>query len=448
MNDKGMRLREDARDIFLTAVKAANPREALKKIVRLVSEDRGLKIKIGPRSYPLPSYRGIYVVGAGKASAAMAQTLEDILGEWIIQGLICVKYGHGVPLRRIKVLEADHPIPDPAGLQATEEMVALLDRLTEEDLVIFLISGGGSALLIQPYPDITLSDKQGLTQLLLNCGATINEINILRKHISQVKGGKLARIAYPATMVSLVLSDVIGDRLDIIASGPTVPDTSTFADCMRIIDKYRLKAKIPSSIIHFLEKGLQGDIEETPKPGDPIFSSSQNIVIGSNISAIKAASLRAKALGYRPLILSSVIHGETREVALVHAAIAKEVLYSGNPVKRPACLISGGETTVTVSGKGKGGRNQEFVLATILELAESDEITVLSGGTDGTDGPTEAAGAIADHHTLNRAQALGLEPSTYLDNNDSYHFFQALNDLLITGSTGTNVMDIRIILVA
>ena len=447
MDNKYLDVRKDARDIFLAAVKAAEPKEALNKNARLIQDTAGSRLKIGSRSYPLSRYRGIYVVGAGKASAVMAQALEDILGEWITQGVICVKYGHGAPLRRIKVLEADHPIPDEAGLRATEEIVGLLQKLTEKDLVIFLISGGGSALLSQPCPGITLTDKQGLTQILLSCGATIDEVNALRKHISQVKGGKLARMAYPATMVTLVLSDVIGDRLDVIASGPTVPDSSTFADCIRIIDKYHLTSKIPYTIIQHLKKGLQGEIEETPKPGAPIFSSSQTVIIGSNILAIKAASFRAKALGYRPLILSSAIPGEAREVALVHAAIAKEVLYSGNPVKRPACLISGGETTVTIRGKGKGGRNQEFVLAAILGLAACEGITVLSGGTDGTDGPTEAAGAIADHHTLKRVQALGLIPNTFLDNNDSYHFFKALDDLLITGPTGTNVMDIRIMII-
>jgi hydroxypyruvate reductase len=447
LDKKDLRIRKDAKDIFLAAIKAADPNEAIKRSVSLIQKSDTSKIVIGRRSYQLSKYQNVYVVGAGKASAAMAQSLEDILGKWIRDGLICVKYGYGTSLHRMKVLEAGHPIPDRAGLEATAEIINLLNGLSERDFVIFLISGGASALLFQPCRGITLSEKQEFTQLLLSCGATIGEINTLRKHISEVKGGQLARIAYPADMVSLILSDVVGDRLDVIASGPTVADSSTFRDCMEILNKYKLASGIPSSILRHLEKGLRGEVAETPKPGDPIFSRHKAYIIGNNSAAIKAASLQAKSLGYRPLILSSFIQGETRLVALMHAAIVKEVIYSGNPVKKPACLISGGEATVTIRGGGKGGRNQEFVLASALEMADSEGFTVLSGGTDGTDGPTEAAGAIADHHTLGRAQALGLSAYSFLENNDSYHFFQALDDLLITGPTGTNVMDIRIILI-
>jgi hydroxypyruvate reductase len=437
----------DAQKIFLAGLEAVQPAEVIKRKVRFIPGKNGPKLKIGAKTYSLSKYQAIYLIGAGKASAYMALALESILGEWITGGLVCVKYGHGVNLSRVRVLEGGHPIPDESGLLATREIIALLQKLHTKDLVLFLISGGASALLCLPCQGITLEDKQEISQLLLSSGATIAEINTIRKHISQVKGGKLARIAYPADMISLILSDVVGDQLDIIASGPTVPDPGTFADCLEIIKKYNLDNKIPPPIMNHLEKGIRKEVEETLKPDDPIFKFHQAVIVGNNILAIKSARLRAKDLGYNTLILSSTIQGEGREVAKVHAAIAKEILNSGNPIKKPACIISGGETTVTVKGKGRGGRNQEFVLAALIELANYKGITILSAGTDGTDGPTEAAGAIGDHTTIYRAQQLGLNPQKYLENNNSYHFFKELGDLFITGPTGTNVMDLQIILV-
>ena len=377
----------------------------------------------------------------------MARPVEEILGNHLISGVINVKYGHARPLRRIEVNEAGHPVPDEAGLLGAEKVKGVLGLTGESDLVVFLLSGGGSALLPSPAPGLTLDDKQRLTQLLLESGADIREINSIRKHISAVKGGQLARLAFPSTLVSLILSDVIGDRLDSIASGPTVPDGTTFADCLQILEKYDLTRKIPTAVLDHLEKGARGEIEETPKAGDPAFARTQNLIVGSNIQALLAAEEKAKALGYNCYVLSSSIEGETREIARMHAALAQEVLASGHPVRRPACLISGGETTVTIRGSGLGGRNQEFALAAAVALDGLTDVVVLSGGTDGTDGPTDAAGAIADGATVGRARTLGLEATDYLRENDSYHFFEPLGDLLMTGPTLTNVMDLRVVLV-
>jgi glycerate 2-kinase len=436
-------LRRDAKKIFLHAVHAADPQKILSSQVSLCQHT----LRIGSRKYPLAKYSRVWVAGTGKASAAMAAYLEKLLGSRISGGLINVKYGHGQKLKRVRVQEAGHPLPDERGLEGAREMARMLGNLSEEDLVIFLISGGGSALLPYPIDGISLGEKQATTNLLLGCGATIQEINTLRKHLSLLKGGGLAKVVYPATLVSLILSDVIGDPLDAIASGPTVPDPTTFEDCARILARYDLWEKIPSSVAARLRLGIEGEKEETLKDGDPAFAKVYNLVVGNNLLAMRAARKAAQGLGYRTLLLSSLVEGETREVAKVHTAIAKEVLLSGNPIPPPACVISGGETTVTLKGKGKGGRNQEFVLAAALEIAGWEEIMVLSAGTDGTDGPTDAAGAFADGKTLQRGKTMGLSPWSFLKENDSYSFFQKLGDLLITGPTGTNVMDLRIMLV-
>jgi hydroxypyruvate reductase len=377
----------------------------------------------------------------------MAVNLEKILGTRITKGLINVKYGHSQKLKRIRVQEAGHPLPDEKGLEGAKEMVEMLGHPTAKDLVIFLISGGGSALLPLPVEGVTLAEKQAATNQLLSCGANIQEINTLRKHLSRIKGGGLAKLVYPATLVSLILSDVIGDPLDAIASGPTVPDPTTYEDCARILNKYELWEKIPPSVAGHIREGMEGKKEETLKAGDPAFSNVYNLVVGNNLLAMKAAQKASQALGYRTLLLSSLVEGETREIAKSHAAIAKEVLLSGNPIPPPACILSGGETTVTLKGKGKGGRNQEFALAAALEIAGWEEILMMSAGTDGTDGPTDAAGAFADGRTLIRAKTMGLDPWSFLKENDSYSFFQSIGDLLITGPTGTNVMDLRIMLV-
>ena len=438
------RLRQDALTIFKHGLKPVDPANAIKR--NLVVEDNRLDIQ--GKVYDLSAYENIFVIGMGKASAAMAKAIEDLLGDRIKGGIVNVKYGHTVPLRIVRANEAGHPVPDEEGLAGTIKILKLLKQTGEKDLVFCLISGGGSALLPCPAEGITLSDKQHLTRALLDCGATIHEINSLRKQTSKVKGGRLAGLVYPSTLISLILSDVIGDNLDIIASGPTVPDETTFADCLNILEKHQIHGEIPSSILRYMEKGCRGEVRETPKADDPAFVRTQNVIIGSNKQALSAAKEQADALGYNSLILSSFIEGETTEVAKVHAAIAKEILSTGNPVGRPACVVSGGETTVKIKGSGLGGRNQELALAAAIAIDGLEKVLILSAGTDGTDGPTEAAGAIADGSTIRRSRELGMIAEKYLRDNNSYNFFKPLKDLIITGPTNTNVMDLRIIMVS
>ncbi len=436
-------LRQDAEIIFRAGLRAVDSRNAV--AIFLNRKDHVLSVE--GSSYELEDYENVYVVGAGKASAAMAQAIEEILGDRIKGGVVNVKYDHTKPLNFISLNEAGHPVPDEAGLEGTQEIIRLLEKAGERDLVVCLISGGGSALLPYPTEGITLAEKRQLTQILLETGAAIHEINALRKHVSRIKGGQLARLAYPATLITLILSDVVGDDLDSIASGPTVPDRSTYADCLRILQKYSVRNKIPAAILEHFERGVQGRIEETPKEGDPAFIKTQNVIVASNTLALKAAKSKADALGYNSLILSSSIEGEARDVARDHAAIAKGILETGKPVSEPACVISGGETTVTIRGHGKGGRNQEFVLAAAIAIDGLENVVVMSGGTDGTDGPTDAAGAFADGTTIRRAKRRGLDAQAFLRNNDSYCFFDPLDDLFKTGPTFTNVMDLRLILV-
>jgi len=428
-------LSRDALRIFHAALKAAAPSEA---VLRHVNLARNL-LTAGRKRYRLNAYRNVYVIGAGKASAQMAQPIERLLGKRIAQGLINVKHGHTAPLRWIELNECGHPIPDGNGELGARRIAEIASQAGQDDLVVCLISGGASALLPLPAPPVTLEQKQETTRLLLHCGANIHELNCVRKHISAVKGGQLAQLAWPATVLTLILSDVIGDDLDVIGSGPTVPDRSTFADARAILSKYGIAAKVPAVV----RERLSENSSETPKPGDKIFEHVQNLIVGSNRLAVDAAAQKARALGYHTLVLSTFIEGETRDVARVHAAIAREIRASGRPVKPPACVISGGETTVTIRGNGRGGRNQEFALAAALDIAGLKDVVILSAGTDGTDGPTDAAGAIADGTTIARA---GLDASAYLANNDSYRFFENLGDLIKTGPTGTNVADVRILL--
>ncbi len=437
------KLRHDAVEIFHAGVKAVEPKAAVQQFVKREGE----VLMVNGQPYSLKDFENIYVVGAGKAGAPMAAAVEELLRDHINAGLINVKYGHTEPLRNIKLNEAGHPVPDEAGLEGAGAIARLVEKAGENDLVICLISGGGSALLPLPADGISLNEKQEVTRKLLACGANINEMNAVRKHISKIKGGQLARLAFPATLITLILSDVIGDPLDVIASGPTVPDTSTFEDVKEILDRYQIWGEIPQSVKAHIEKGLAGAVPETPKIGDAIFSKTHNVVIGSNIQAVLAAEKKAQSLGYNTLVLSSFIEGETKDVARMHAAIAKEIVSSGHPIPPPACVISGGEITVTIRGKGKGGRNQEFVLAAAMDIAGLDSVVILSAGTDGSDGPTDAAGALCDGQTVQRGLALGMEAVQHLNENDAYPFFQALGDLLMTGPTNTNVMDLRLILV-
>ena len=421
-------LRKDALAIFRAALRAADPGEAVARYLSRRAVDR---------------FRNIYVIGTGKAGASMGRAAERVLGRRITAGLINVKYGHTAKLRRIELNECGHPVPDASGVAGARRIAELAARAGKDDLVVCLISGGGSALLPLPAAPITLEEKQTVTRLLLNCGANIHEINAVRKHISEIKGGQLARLAAPATVEALLLSDVIGDDLDVIGSGPTAPDASTFARVAAIFDHYGIAGAVPASVRDRIQSGLRGEIPETPKPGDALFRRVRNTVVGSNRLALGAASRCARGLGYRTLVLASEIQGETREVARMHAAIAREMANAGRPARPPACIITGGETTVTIKGRGLGGRNQEFVLAAAIDLAGLPDVVVFSAGTDGTDGPTDAAGAIADGGTLERNP----EAARFLDANDSYPYFDGLGDLVKTGPTNTNVMDVRLLLV-
>ncbi len=436
-------LRTAARRIFDAAVEAVDPAEAVRR--HLLRE--GNTLRVGGQTIDLGSVRQVVVVGLGKAGASMTTAVEEIVGDRIVRGVVVTKYGHVQPTKTVRLHEAGHPVPDAAGMVGAQAILDCLQGVTAADLVLVLISGGGSALTPAPVAGITLEEKQALTKQLLACGADIREMNTLRKHISRIKGGQLARAAAPARVVTLILSDIVGDPLDAIASGPTVPDPTTYADALGIVDKYKIREAIPVSIRTHLEMAAAGKFPETPKPDDPAFAEVQNVMVASNIQALRAAEAEARRLGFAPLILSSFIEGETKDVARMHAALALEVRSSGLPVPPPTCLITGGETTVTLKGKGKGGRNQEFALAAAFDIAGLPRVVVLSGGTDGTDGPTDAAGAVADGETISRARALDLSPRAFLENNDSYTFFARLGDLLITGPTRTNVMDVRLVMV-
>ncbi len=436
-------MRAHAREIFDVAVKAVDAEQCVRQFVSL----EGTRLRVGDQNYDLSTYRRILVVGTGKASPQMGVALEGVLGDRISGGSMNTKYDHALPLKHIDVVECGHPVPDEAGVEGVGRMVRLLEEADENTLVICLISGGGSALAPAPAEGLTLADKQETTSLLLACGANIVEINAIRKHLSRLKGGGLARAAFPASVVALMLSDVIGDPMDVIASGPTVPDTATFKTCIDILDKYELTDKIPERVRSRLKAGLAGDIEDTPKPGDVALSRVQNLIVGSNGLAVAAANNRAQELGYHTLVLSTCIEGEAREVACVYAGIAKEIVTAGQPIAAPACVIAGGETTVLVRGDGKGGRNQEIPLSGAIQLAGWDNVVLFSGGTDGTDGPTDAAGAVADGQTIARAEEMGLSAVAHLKNNDAYNFFQPLGDLIITGATGTNVADVALVMV-
>ena len=435
-------LKKDCLTIFKAGVKAVDPFKAVNNFLKV----EGDFFHLPEHTFKLSAFKNIYVIGAGKAGAYMASAIEEALGDRLNSGLVIVRYGHGADLKKVKVLEAGHPVPDKNGLQAARALMGLAKTFGKDDLVFCLLSGGGSALLPLPVAGISLKDKQDTTKALLSCGAPIHEINRIRKHLSQIKGGGLAKNVFPATLISLIMSDVIGNDLEVIASGPTVADTSTFLECKKILERHHLLSTIPIAVRNHILKGARGEGSETPKPGSVIFKKIINLIIGSNVQCLEAAEKKAKTMGYNTLILSSFVEGETREAAKTQAAILKEIMSFGRPIPRPACIISGGETTVTLRGKGKGGRNQEFVLACGIGIAGWKGAAALSAGTDGTDGPTDAAGAYADWKMADRAKKLGLDPHHYLANNNSFHFFKPLNDLIITGPTKTNVMDLIVLL--
>lgn len=442
-NEETRERRQRILPILSAALEAVDPIAAVKRHMIL----KGSILHVGERTYDLDHYEHIYVIGGGKAGGAMARAAEDILGDRLTSGIVNTKYGYLADTRIVKINEAGHPVPDAAAVAGATQMLDLASDASEEDLIICLISGGGSALMTLPVEGVTLKDMEALTTALLRCGATINEINTIRKHLSQLKGGNLSRAAYPAQVVSLILSDVVGNPLDVIASGPTVPDSSTFGQAYEILERYELVDELPRAIVEHLRRGQDGQLPETPKERDPVFARTYNQIIASNEIAARAAIERAQEEGFNTLLLSTYVEGEAREVARVFAAIAKEIVHSGQPVRAPACVVAGGETTVTIRGEGKGGRNQELALAGAIQLDGLEDAMIVALATDGTDGPTDAAGAIAEGSTLRRAREKKLLARDYLANNDSYHFFEQLGDLLITGPTNTNVNDLTFVFV-
>ena len=433
---------QHTKEIFMAGIEAVQPARLIPGHVLL---NKDLLI-VGERSFRRNELGKVIIIGAGKASAAMAVAIEQVLMPVISAGLVITKYGHSLPLRKIECLEAGHPVPDSNGIEATLKILSLVENLEKNDLVIFLVSGGASALMADVPPGLSTEALQDLVRLLLASGASIDEINCIRKHLSLVKGGHLAKKVFPANLVSLILSDVNGDQLSVIASGPTVSDPSTFSEAIEILNKYKLAEKVQPAILSFLQDGTNGLVPETPKPGDPAFGSISNFLIGTNSISLQAAFNAATEKGYHPLILNTRLEGEAEEQAakFVDACL----LYTGT---KPACLLMGGETTVTIRGKGLGGRNQHFVLAALCELIKKDvdplQIPmILSGGTDGTDGPTDAAGAMIDPGQLKNIKAAnnGDVAAAFLNNNDAYHFFENYGGLIKTGPTQTNVMDLVI----
>jgi glycerate-2-kinase len=424
-----------------SALNAVDPKQIIQSKLLL----KNLTLHVNGYSIDLKKFKNIYVIGGGKASGSMAEALEQVLGNRITNGLVNVPRSSKNKTDIIKPHEASHPIPDEAGVEGTRRMLKIAEQAKEDDLVICLISGGGSSLMPLPRGKISIADKKEITNVLLKCGATINEINTVRKHISDFKGGWLAKKAYPSSILNLILSDVVGDPLDFIASGPTVPDSTTFSDAIKVLKKYRLWSKAPASIRKVLSDGEKGLIPETPKANDEAFKRVYNVVVGNNRLASLTAREYLKSEGLNTLLLTSTLEGEARHVGIMLASIVHEVSVSGNPVPKPVGIIAGGETTVTVTGKGLGGRNQEIALAAAQKLNDMNGVVVASLSTDGVDGPTDAAGAIADGKTLVRAAKMGLTPEEYLAENDSYHFFSKLGDLIFTGPTGTNVNDVSVI---
>jgi hydroxypyruvate reductase len=413
------------------ALAAVDPAAAIHRHVRRA----GNELLVADRRYDLNAYRRVFIIGGGKAAVTMAAAVADILGEDLTQGTLVTKYEHarGWSHPAFRVIEAGHPVPDENSVRGAQAVAELARQATERDLVICLISGGGSALLTRPAEGLTLDDLQRLTDALLRSGATINEINAVRKHCSGIKGGNLARLVAPARLVTLILSDVIGDPLDVIASGPTVPDSTTVLEAREVLERHGIGHAVP--------------LRKTPKSGYPVFARVQNVVVGSNRLAALSAVEAARALGFEALLLGTYVEGEAREVAQVAAALAKGMRADGDPLSPPACLVWGGETTVTIRGEGKGGRNQELALAAALALDGWPGVLVMALATDGTDGPTDAAGAVVTGETMARARELGLDARAALDANDSYPFFDALGGLIRTGPTGTNVNDLLFVLV-
>src|SRR2546426_9089322 len=437
------KLHRDVLHAMNAALAAADPTRIIRKNLKLT----GSILHVGKLQYALEGYRRIFVIGGGKASGYMAEEIEKLLGDWITSGLVIIPdYLQPTPRnRRIRYHQATHPIPTRKGVEGVLAMLRLVDDISRDDLVIVLVSGGGSALMPLPVEGMNLDDEAKITSSLLRSGAGIEEINTVRKHLSQVKGGRLAVRLYPATVLSLIISDVVGDRMDAIASGPTAPDPTTYYDAKQVLQKYHLWPRIPDRARRVITDGLAGSIPDTPKRRDKAFRQVRNLIVGNNRESCLAAAEAMTKAGYRTQTLSIQITGEAREAGRIFGAIVRDIRDNALPFALPAALVAGGETTVTVWGRGKGGRNQELVLAASAKIDGSDGIVVGSFATDGIEGQTKAAGALADGTTVRRGLKLGMYPEQYLRNNDSYHYFSKLKDLVITGPTGTNVNDITIL---
>lgn len=445
----------DLKVIFQAAVKRVDPYAMVQSRVTLDSNTLTIRLENQEKRLSLDKFENIYVLGAGKATAPMARAMEEILGPKLSGGLISVKKGHTDILKKIEMIEAGHPVPDKNSVSAAQQIIDIAAKGGERTLFINLISGGGSALLACPGEcggaSVTLADKQKTTELLLACGAGINEINSVRKQLSGIKGGKFARHMYPGTSVNLILSDVVGDDLGTIASGLTAPDFTTFTQALGIVKKYELSSRLPARVVKMLESGALQKTDKNEVSDDKIFSKVHNILLGNNLSALNAARQKAESLGYNTLVLSSRITGEAREIARVFSGMARDIALGSLPPQCPACVLAGGETTVTIHGNGKGGRNQEMALSFLQALETSpagiDNIFFLSGATDGNDGPTDAAGAFASRAVLDAGKKAGVNISEYLARNDSYTYFDAAGHLFKPGPTNTNVCDLQILII-
>lgn len=437
------KLRGDAITVLEAALNSVDPYKAVLNNLKIVDG----KLRVGNFEASLDDLRKIVVIGGGKAGGAMAEAVESVLGDRVSGGCVNVLQGteFRYNLKKIRLQGASHPIPNNDGVRGVAEMLMLISSMREKDLVICLISGGGSALMPYPAEGISLKDKQDVTSRLLMKGATIDDLNAVRKHLSAIKGGQLARRCYPTRVVSLILSDVVGDPLDTIASGPTSPDTTTFRNAVDVLKKYKLWDDICSQVRERLEYGVKKVIVETPKPGDEIFNHVTNIIVGNNSIAAESAAEAAEALGYNSLIVSTMVEGEAAEVGTVLAGIARELAAKGRPLKPPAAVIVGGETTVNVRGSGRGGRNQELALSLARRITGLKAVAA-SLATDGIDGPTEASGAIVDGETSTKASKAGLSIEKFLAENDSHSFFKKIGDTIVTGPTGTNVNDLVLII--
>ncbi len=428
-----------AQEMIRTSINAVDPY----KLVQNRTQIQGKQLLINDRKIDLSSFKHIYLLGIGKATAPMAAAFEEILGNRLSQGAVIVKYGHSSALKKVKLFEAAHPVPDRNTLDATKQLLEIAAAATQHDLILFLISGGGSALFERLPVSIELKHLTSFNEQLLSCGASIEEINVLRKHISLVKGGRFVGIAMPARLETFILSDVIGDPVDSIASGPSAPDASTYADAWNIITRYKLAQKLPSAVLDFFKRGLNGKEPETPKQGDALFNNVQNTILGNNRLALESLQKTAEQAGYQTQLISDRLQGDVREVGKIWAEMIEKALQNKNTDSKKICIIAGGEPTVFLRGNGLGGRNQELTLS-VLKLLKNISVPFYfcSVGTDGTDGPTDAAGAWIDQNSFNKAEKLGLDIDDYLDRNDSYYFFEQTGNLIKTGPTGTNVMDI------